>query len=283
MVDLILRVHGAGAGDDVVAPRQRLGADEFQQQAGDCPVVVPEEDAFVCQCLHRALIEHLALGRDGREQPQLFRAHLLGAGQQAGAQPLDVAAHFFKVCAARFGAAAVQQQAARRGHIPRRPAAQQLVAGKQGGHLVLVGVQGIGVNGVVQTQHPLVCAGGFRLHHMGRGGVDDGAFLPQEHHPVQTVGVAGAVDALDRFALILCGARQTLHQSRLAAARPAFEQHQLHPGLPAQRRKVALEPGGRCSAQKEIHRRMHGTFHTKTPHFCFTVCKSGAVGSCPYL
>ena len=283
MVDLVLRVHGAGAGDDVVAPRQCLGADEFQQQTGHCPVVIPEKDTPVGQRLHRALIEHLALGRDGREQPQLLRAHLLSAGQQAGAQPLDVAAHFFKVCAAGFGAAAVQQQAARRSHIPRRPAAQQLVAGKQGGHLVLVGVQGIGVNGVVQTQHPLVCAGGFRLHHMGRGGVDDGAFLPQEHHPVQTVGVAGAVDALDRFALILCGARQTLHQSRLAAARPAFEQHQLHSGLPAQRRKVALEPGGRCSAQKEIHRRMHGTFHTKTPHFCFTVCKSGAVGSCPYL
>ena len=89
--------------------------------------------------------------------------------------------------------------------------------------------------------------------------------------------------ALDGLAFLLCGARQTLHQSRLAAARPAFEQHQLHPGLPAQRRKVALEPGGRCSAQKEIHRRMHRTFHTKTPRFCFTVCKSGAVGSCPYL
>ena len=65
MVNFILRVHGAGAGDDVVAPRQRLGADELQQQAGDCPVVVPEEDAFVCQRLHRALIEHLAFGRDG--------------------------------------------------------------------------------------------------------------------------------------------------------------------------------------------------------------------------
>ena len=139
---------------------------------------------------------------------------------------------------------------------------------------------GLGV--VVETEDE-DRTGSIRLHHMGRGGVDDGAFLPQEHHPVQTVGVAGAVDALDRFALILCGARQTLHQSRLAAARPAFEQHQLHSGLPAQRRKVALEPGGRCSAQKEIHRRMHGTFHTKTPHFCFTVCKSGAVGSCPYL
>ena len=263
----------------MVAPRQRLGADELQQQTGHCPVVIPEKDTPVGQRLHRALIEHLALGRDGREQPQLFRAHFLGAGQQAGAQPLDVAAHFFKVCAARFGAAAVQQQAARRSHIPRRPAAQQLVAGKQGGHLVLVGVQGIGIDGVVQTQHPLVCAGGFRFHHMGCGGVDDGAFLPQEHHPVQTVGVAGAVDALDGLALLLRGARQTLHQGRFAAARPAFEQYQLHPGLPAQRRKVALEPGGRCSAQKEIHRRMHGTFHTKTPRFCFTVCKSGAVGS----
>ena len=283
MVDLILRVHGAWAGDDVVAPRQCLGADELQQQAGHCPVVVPEEDAPVCQCLHCALIEHLALGRDGREQPQLLRAYLLSAGQQAGAQPLDVAAHLLKVGAARFGAAAVQQQAARRGHIPRRPAAQQLVAGKQGGHLVLVGVQGIGINGVIQTQHSLVCAGGFRLHHMGRGGVDDGTLLAQKHHPVQTVGVTGAVDALDRFAFVLRSARQPLHQSRLAAARPAFEQHQLHPGLPAQRRKVALEPGGRCSAQKEIHRRMHGTFHTKTPRFCFTVCKSGAVGSCPYL
>ena len=80
MVDLILRVHGAGAGDDVVAPHQRLGADELQQQAGHCPVVVPEKDAPVGQRLHRALIEHLALGGDGREQPQLFRAYLLSAG-----------------------------------------------------------------------------------------------------------------------------------------------------------------------------------------------------------
>ena len=32
MVDLVLGVHGAGAGDDVVAPGQRLGSDKLQQQ-----------------------------------------------------------------------------------------------------------------------------------------------------------------------------------------------------------------------------------------------------------
>ena len=44
MVDLVFGVHGAGAGDDLVAPRQRLGTDELQQQAGDGPVVVAEDD-----------------------------------------------------------------------------------------------------------------------------------------------------------------------------------------------------------------------------------------------
>ena len=67
---------------------------------------------------------------------------------------------------------------------------------------------GLGV--VVETEDE-DRTGSIRLHHMGCGGVDDGAFLPQEHHPVQTVGVAGAVDALDGLAFLLCGARQTLH------------------------------------------------------------------------
>ena len=43
MVDLVVGVHGAGAGDDVVAPGQRLGPDELEKQAGDGAVVVMED------------------------------------------------------------------------------------------------------------------------------------------------------------------------------------------------------------------------------------------------
>ena len=43
VVDLIFRVYGTGAGDDVVAPGQRLGPDELEKQAGDGAVVVMED------------------------------------------------------------------------------------------------------------------------------------------------------------------------------------------------------------------------------------------------
>ena len=43
MVDLVVGVHGAGAGDDVVAPGQRLGPDELEKQAGDGAIVVMED------------------------------------------------------------------------------------------------------------------------------------------------------------------------------------------------------------------------------------------------
>ena len=113
MVDLVFGVHGARAGDDLVATRQRLGTDELQQQAGDGPVVVAEDDIPVGQCLHGAVIEDRPFGRDGRQQPQLLAgAGRVGqAGEHPGAEAFGIAAHLFKVGAAGFGAAAVQQEA----------------------------------------------------------------------------------------------------------------------------------------------------------------------------
>ena len=65
VVHFVLRVHGAGAGDDVVAPRQRFGPDELQQQPRHGPAVVPEDDVAVGQCLHRTFIKDEPLGCDG--------------------------------------------------------------------------------------------------------------------------------------------------------------------------------------------------------------------------
>ena len=65
VVDLIFRVHGAGAGDDVVAPGQCFGPDEFQQQAGDRPVIIPEYHIPVGQRFYRAPVEYHPLGGDG--------------------------------------------------------------------------------------------------------------------------------------------------------------------------------------------------------------------------
>ncbi len=62
VVDLIFRVHGTGAGDDVVAPGQCFGPDEFQQQAGDRPVIIPEYHIPVGQRFHRAPVEYHPLG-----------------------------------------------------------------------------------------------------------------------------------------------------------------------------------------------------------------------------
>ena len=279
VVDLILRVHGAGAGDDVVAAGQRFGADQLQQQAGNGPVVVAEHHELVGQCLGGALVEHFALRRDGRKQPQFFAAKGLGAGQHPGTQALDVAAHFFKVCTAGFGPAAVQQQTPGRSDIPRRPAAQHGVAGEQGPHIVGVGVQCLGVDGVVQAHHHLVRAGGIRLHHMGRSGVHDGLVPRGQDDAVQAVGVAGTVDALHGLALLFGGAGQPLHQGGFAAAGAAFDQVHLHPGFTAQRLKIALEPGGRGRAQEKIHGNRSCVFHSVTPLFCFRVCKREVFGS----
>lgn len=62
-----------------------------------------------------------------------------------------------------------------------------------------MGVEGVGVQCVVQAHHLLLCARGVRLHDMGCSGVHDGGALVEKDDAVQTVGVAGAVDALDRF------------------------------------------------------------------------------------
>ena len=246
MVDLVLGMHGAGAGDDVVAPGQRLGPDKLQQQPGDGPAVVVEDHIPVGQRLHRPPVEHRAFGGDGRQQPQLLAG--LGsvgqAGEEPGTEPLDVPTHLFEVGAAGLGPAAVQQQASCRGDIPCGPAAEGGILGKEVLHLIGVGAEGGGVQRVVQAYHLLFCARGVRLQNVGRSGVHDGSALVEEDDAVQTVGVAGAVDALDGLALLLGLEGQPLHQSRFAAARPAFDEIHLHPRFPPQRLKIPFEPGG---------------------------------------
>ena len=137
-----------------------------------------------------------------------------------------------------------------------------------------MGVEGVGVQSVVQAHHLLLCARGVRLHDMGCGGVHDGGALVEKDDAVQTVGVAGAVDALDGLPLLLGLDGQPLHQRRFAAARPAFDEIHLHPRLPPKRLKIAFEPGGGGGAQKEINRIAAYSIHTQTPHFCYRVCKS---------
>ena len=261
VVDLVIRVHGAGAGDEVVAPGQGFGADEFQQKPRHCAIIVPEHDELAGKCLHGTLIEYLTLGRDGGEQPQLLGAGALGARQHPGAQTLDVAAHLIKIGTACLGPAAVQKQTARRSDIPRRPAAQDGVAGKQRFYLVGVQMQLFGVDGMIQAHHHLIRSRGIRLHHVGRGGVHNDPVLPGQDHAVQTVRVAGTVDALGKQAVLLCSTGQPLHQSGFAAARPAFDQVHLHPGFAAQRFKVALEPGGCGGTQKKINGIVPCGFH----------------------
>ena len=276
MVYLVVGVHGAGAGDDVVAPGQRLGPDELEKQAGDGAVVVMEDHIPVGQRLYGAAVEDRPFRRDGRQQPQLFagRGPLGQAGESPGAEPLDVAADFLEVGTARLSPAAVQQQAPGRCDIPRGPAAQGSVLGEEPLHLVGVGVEGVGVQCVVQAHHLLLCARGVRLHDMGCGGVHDGGALVEKDDAVQTVGVAGAVDALDRLPLLLGLDGQPLHQRRFAAARPAFDEIHLHPRFPPKRLKIALESGGGGGAQKEINRIAAYSIHTQTPHFCYRVCKN---------
>ena len=271
MVHFVLRVHGAGAGDDVVAPRQRLGPDELQQQPRHGPAVVPEDDVAVGQRLHRTFIKDDAFWRDGREQPQLLGGGdgLGQAGQHPGAQPLDIAAHFLKVGAAGLGPAAVQQQTSRRGDVPRRPGPQHGVAVEQLLYLVGVGGQLGGGDGVVQADDDLVGPGRVRLHNVGGRGVHDGGTLGQKDHAVQAVGVAGAVDALDGFALLLGFLRQLLHQRGFAAPGPAFDEVHLHPGLTPQRLKIALEPGGRGGPEEKIGGRVWSLRHKE--HLAFAL------------
>ena len=122
-------------------------------------------------------------------------------------------------------------------------------------------MQLFGVDGMIQAHHYLIRSRGIRFHHVGRGGVHDGPALPGQDHAVQTVRVAGAVDALGKQAVLLCSAGQPLHQSGFAAARPAFDQVHLHPGFAAQRFKVALE-SGRCGrTQKKINGIVPCGFH----------------------
>src|SRR5699024_10570858 len=147
-VDLLVRVHGTGAGDDLIPPDQGLGPDQLQQQPGHRPIFVPENDGLVGQGGGGAGIEDRALGGDGREQPQLFGGLAAGAGQKPGAEPFDVAAHLLEVGAAGGGAAAVQNETARRGDIPGGPAPQGGVLLEQGLDLGLVLQQGGGVQGV---------------------------------------------------------------------------------------------------------------------------------------
>ena len=137
-----------------------------------------------------------------------------------------------------------------------------------------MGSQFSGIDGVIQAHHQLISPGRVRFHHMGRGGIDDGAFLVEEDDPVQTVRVAGTVDLFDALALLLGGLGQMLHQGGFAASRPAFDEKHLHPGLPAQRLKITLE-ARRCGGpQKEIGGTALDRFHIRTPHFCFRVCKN---------
>ena len=93
------------------------------------------------------------------------------------------------------------------------------IPGKQGLDLVPVGSQLSGIDGVVQAHHQLISPGRVRLHHMGRGGIDDGAFLVEEDDPVQTVRVAGTVDLFD--ALACCSAAWADASSRWICRIPA--------------------------------------------------------------
>ena len=271
MVDLILRVHGTGAGDDVIPPGQRFGPDEFQQQPGDGPVIVPEDDAAVGQSLHGALVKDHPLGGDGREQTQLLAggAVVRAPGQHPGAEPLDITADFFKVGTAGLGPAAVQQQTPGGGYISRGPGPQLRVAPEQGFDFLAVGSQGLGPDGVIEADNNLVGPRGVRFQYMGRGGVHDGGPLPQKHHPVQTVRVAGAVHPLNGLALLLGLLGQLLHQGGFAAAWPAFDEIHLHPRLPPQGLKIAFEPGGCGGTEEEINGFARGLHHERTPRFCY--------------
>ena len=98
------------------------------------------------------------------------------------------------------------------------PTAEGGILGKAVLHLIGVGAEGVGVQCVVQAHHLLFCARGIRLQNVGRSGVHDGSTPVEEDDAIQTVGVAGAVDALDGVALLLGLEGQPLHQSRFAAA-----------------------------------------------------------------
>src|SRR5699024_8854870 len=90
---------------------------------------------------------------------------------------------------------------------------------------------------------------------------------------VQAVGVAGAVDALDRPCREL---GQLLHHGGFAAARAAFDEIQLHPGLLPKLPEIPLKTGGGGGAEKEIDGLRTLYFHSRTPRFWHKVCKSGA-------
>ncbi len=115
--------------------------------------------------------------------------------------------------------------------------------------------------------------GGQGLQGVGSRGVQDGGVLVAKDYAVQAVGVAGAVDALDRPCREL---GQLLHHGGLAAARAAFDEIQLHPGLLPQLPEIPLKTGGGGGAEKEIDGLRTLYFHSRTPRFWHKVCKSGA-------
>ena len=89
MVDLILRVHGAWTGNNVVAPRQGFGADQFQQQAGHRAVVIPEHDELIRQCLCSALMAQAKSCHD--ELETYYRAAVdFGKVDEAAAECMEM-------------------------------------------------------------------------------------------------------------------------------------------------------------------------------------------------
>ena len=68
MVDLIFRVHGAGAGDEVVAPGQGFGADELQQKPRHCAVIVPDE----LETYYRAAVDFGKVDAAAKECIRMF-------------------------------------------------------------------------------------------------------------------------------------------------------------------------------------------------------------------
>ena len=273
MVNFVLGMEGTGAGDDLVAPGQRLPVNLLHQEPGSGTVFIPEDHVPVCHGPYGAPVENRPLGRDSRQQPDLFAAGAVFTGHQPGTEPLYILAGLLKVGTAGLGPAAVQQQTAGRSNIPGGTAAEGGVAGEKSSDFLPVRMESLHRNGVVETHHDLIGPWRQRLHGVGGCGIQDGGLLVAEDHPVQAIGVTGAMDALDRP---LGELGQLFHHGGLAAARAAFDQIELHARLLAQFPKIAVEPGRRCGSKEKIDGLRMICFHSRTPRFWHKVCKSEA-------